>query len=59
MSIVSGPQYGEDDGIGGVVTPSQRHGGVIAPSAEFQISISATFLEAVKSLTMSRAGKET
>jgi hypothetical protein len=31
MSIVSAPQAGEEDGIGGVVTPSQRSG-VVAPS---------------------------
>lgn len=32
MSIVSWPYPGEDDGIGGVVTPSHRIGGVVAPS---------------------------
>jgi hypothetical protein len=31
MSIESAPHAGEDDGIGGVVTPSQRTG-VVAPS---------------------------
>ena len=33
MSIESGWQQGEDEGIGGVVTPSQRMGGVVVPSA--------------------------
>lgn len=33
MSIESGMKLGEDEGIGGVVTPSQRTGGVVAPSA--------------------------
>lgn len=32
MSMESGTQQGEDDGIGGVVTPSHRTGGVVVPS---------------------------
>lgn len=33
MSIESGTKQGEDEGIGGVVTPSHLTGGVVAPSA--------------------------
>lgn len=33
MSIESGTKLGDDEGIGGVVTPSQRIGGVVVPSA--------------------------
>jgi hypothetical protein len=33
MSIESGPKLGDDEGIGGVVTPSHRNGGVVVPSA--------------------------
>lgn len=34
MSMESGTKHGEDEGIGGVVTPSHRMGGVVAPSLE-------------------------
>ena len=33
MSMESGPNPGDDEGIGGVVTPSHRIGGVVVPSA--------------------------
>ena len=33
MSMESGPKPGDDEGIGGVVTPSHRIGGVVVPSA--------------------------
>ena len=32
MSIESGTKLGDDEGIGGVVTPSHRTGGVLVPS---------------------------
>lgn len=32
MSIESGMQQGDEEGIGGVVTPSHRIGGVLVPS---------------------------
>lgn len=32
MSIESGMQQGDEEGIGGVVTPSHRTGGVVFPS---------------------------
>jgi hypothetical protein len=32
MSIESPPKPGDEEGIGGVVTPSQEIGGVVAPS---------------------------
>lgn len=32
MSMESGTQHGDDEGIGGVVTPSHRTGGVVVPS---------------------------
>lgn len=34
MSIESGTKQGDDEGIGGVVTPSHLTGGVVAPAAE-------------------------
>jgi len=34
MSMVSGTKQGDDEGIGGVVTPSHLTGGVVAPSLE-------------------------
>lgn len=36
MSIESGAKQGDDEGIGGVVTPSQRTGGVVVPSANWK-----------------------
>lgn len=33
MSMESGTKLGDEEGIGGVVTPSQRIGGVVVPSA--------------------------
>lgn len=38
MSIESGTKQGDDEGIGGVVTPSHRTGGVVAPSAGEHVS---------------------
>lgn len=35
MSIESLPNAGEEDGTGGVVTPSHRIGGVVAPSSQY------------------------
>lgn len=32
MSIESGTKHGDEDGIGGVVTPSHRDSGVVVPS---------------------------
>lgn len=37
MSIMSPPNPGEDDGTGGVVTPSHRIGGVVAPSVAWSL----------------------
>jgi hypothetical protein len=34
----SGTKQGDDEGIGGVVTPSHRTGGVVAPSAAKHVS---------------------
>ena len=39
MSIESGTKLGDEEGIGGVVTPSHLTGGVVAPSAREHISI--------------------
>jgi hypothetical protein len=33
ISIESGTKHGDDEGIGGVVTPSHLTGGVVVPSA--------------------------
>lgn len=38
MSMESGTKQGDDEGIGGVVTPSHRTGGVVAPSAAARVS---------------------
>lgn len=40
MSIESGMKLGDDEGIGGVVTPSHLTGGVVVPSASAIISTS-------------------
>ena len=34
----SGTKQGDEEGIGGVVTPSHRTGGVVAPSAAARVS---------------------
>lgn len=39
MSMESGTKQGDDEGIGGVVTPSHLTGGVVVPSASTDISI--------------------
>jgi hypothetical protein len=39
MSIESGTKHGDESGIGGVVTPSHRTGGVVAPAAVANVSI--------------------
>lgn len=39
MSMESGTKPGEEEGIGGVVTPSHLTGGVMAPSVRDYISI--------------------
>lgn len=36
ISMESGTQQGDEEGIGGVVTPSHRTGGVVVPSARAQ-----------------------
>lgn len=41
MSIESGTKHGEDDGIGGVVTPSHLKSGVLVPSASDKVSTAA------------------
>jgi hypothetical protein len=38
ISIESGTKQGDEDGIGGVVTPSQRTGVVVIPCAEVPVS---------------------
>jgi hypothetical protein len=38
MSIESGTKQGEEDGIGGVVTPSHRTGVVVIPCAAAPVS---------------------
>lgn len=39
MSMESGTKQGDEEGIGGVVTPSHRTGGVVAPPAAGHVSI--------------------
>lgn len=39
MSIVSGTKHGDEDNIGGVVTPSHATGGVVAPSVANTVSL--------------------
>lgn len=39
ISIVSGTKQGDDDSIGGVVTPSHAIGGVVAPSVADMVSL--------------------
>lgn len=39
MSMESGTKPGDEEGIGGVVTPSHLNGGVTAPSVQVYISI--------------------
>jgi hypothetical protein len=38
MSIESGTKHGDESGMGGVVTPSHRTGGVVAPAAVADVS---------------------
>jgi hypothetical protein len=38
MSMESGTKQGDESGMGGVVTPSHRTGGVVAPAAVEHIS---------------------
>jgi hypothetical protein len=38
MSMESGTKHGDESGIGGVVTPSHRTGGVVAPAAVAGVS---------------------
>jgi hypothetical protein len=41
MSMESGTKQGDESGMGGVVTPSHRTGGVVAPAAVEHISTDA------------------
>lgn len=51
MSIESGTKPGEEEGMGGVVTPSHLTGGVMAPSVRDYISIYKLHLSIAQPLT--------
>lgn len=53
MSMQSGPNPGDDEGIGGVVTPSHPTGGVVVPSASATISTSHSSCYMAQCLTSS------